>query len=375
MPRILFVITEDWALATHRLHLVKAAQANGHSVAVATRVDTLRHEFEALGILVFNWRLKRRSMNLVREILVLNSLHRIIKEFKPDLIHAVALKPVIYSGFITKLGFKGGVVLALGGIGYIFSNNSLKAKILRIPIKLMLRSALVGHRRRLILQNPDDVAHFLGSGVIDSNKIRLVKGAGVETEIFTSSPLPEGDPIIVLPSRLLWDKGIFEFYTVAKRLKRYSQSAKFVIVGDPDHHNPATIPDTFINEWTASGIVENWQRVGHSDMPEIYRQALIVCLPSYREGLPKVLLEAASSSRPIVAFDVAGCREVVRPGINGSLVPFGDVDMLENAILDLMNSRVKCATMGENGRKIIEKEFSSEVVNKQTFEIWDEVIN
>ena len=147
-----------------------------------------------------------------------------------------------------------------------------------------------------------------------------------------------------------------------------------MIVGDTDQQNPANIPNTTIKHWTDAGVVEHWQRVSHEEMPEIYKKASIVCLPSYREGLPKVLLEAASSARPIVAFDVAGCRDAVRSGVNGTLVPFKSVDSLQAAIWDLMLDRQKCTEMGKQGRCLVEQQFSSDIINDYTFKIWKEVM-
>ena len=374
MARILFVISEDWALATHRLHLVKAALKQGHTIAVATRISTYRDQLENLGVTVFDWRLQRRSLHPFRELLTIKSLRTFISSFNPDLIHAVALKPVIYTGLATRFGFAGGIVFALGGVGYIFSNSSLRALTLRVPIKLLVAIALMGRQRRLILQNEDDVEHFTKAGIIDRRTIRLVRGAGVETDLFKPSPIPFGAPVVLLPSRLLWDKGVYEFVKVAERLKNELPQSRFVIVGDTDQQNPANIPNTTIRLWTNAGVVEHWQRVSHEKMPEIYKKASIVCLPSYREGLPKVLLEAASSARPIVAFDVAGCRDVVRPGVNGTLVPFKSVDLLQAAIWDLMLDRQRCIEMGIRGRGLVEQKFSSEIINDYTFKIWKEVM-
>ena len=265
------------------------------------------------------------------------------------------------------------MVSALGGVGYIFSADSIKARLLRTPVKMLLKLGLLGKSRLLILQNPDDIALWKRARAVVSDKFRLVRGAGVETGLFTASSIPEGPSMIILPARLLWDKGVGEFVNVARRLKAKRPKVRFVLVGDIDPHNPASITQDQINEWVTAGIVENLLRVGHEEMPAIYRQATIVCLPSYREGLPKALLEAASSARPVVAFDVSGCREIVRDGINGSLVPFRNELALEAALLELIDNKSRCAKFGKEGRKIVECEFSADVINRQTFEIWNEL--
>jgi glycosyltransferase involved in cell wall biosynthesis len=369
--RVLFVITEDWALISHRLHLVDAAIAAGYEVGLVTRVTKHRKMLEARGVKLFEWHLQRRSLNPLREIMVLINLCQIFWLFKPDIIHAVAQKPVIYAGFARKFYDKAAFIGALGGVGFVFTGKSFKAKVLRPLVKLFLKFALMGERTRLILQNNDNINIIQRLGVIDAFCIRLVRGAGVETEKFLPSPMPTGVPMVILPARMLWDKGVGEFVRVAGRIKARDIQARFVLVGDIDLHNPASVSQAQIDNWVASGTVEQWGRRG--DMELVYPQASIVCLPSYNEGLPKVLLEAASSSRPVVAFDVSGCRDVARDGVNGALVAFGDEAALQTALVRLIEDKKLCQTMGENGRKIVETEFSSVIINAQTFAIWNEV--
>ena len=173
---------------------------------------------------------------------------------------------------------------------------------------------------------------------------------------------------------MLWDKGVGEFVNVARRIRLIRPDVRFVLVGDVDLQNPASISKKQIEIWVNEGCIEHLDRVSHKDMPEIYKSASIVCLPSYREGLPKVLLEAASCGRPLVAFDVPGCREIVLSGINGELVPFGREDLLEDAILSLIDDRQRCVQFGIRGRQLACSEFASTVINTQTGEIWRELI-
>jgi glycosyltransferase involved in cell wall biosynthesis len=197
-----------------------------------------------------------------------------------------------------------------------------------------------------------------------------VRGAGVEIEKYCPSPIPKGVPMIILPARMLWDKGVAEFVRAARRIKAQGVNARFTLVGDIDQHNPVTVTQHQIDQWVEEGVVEQWGR--RDDMDKVYPQASIVCLPSYNEGMPKVLLEAASCARPLVAFDVSGCREIVRDGVNGFLVNFGDETALETAIVKLIKDRSLCKKMGVNGREIVEQEFSGEMINAQTFGIWNE---
>ena len=374
MARILFVITEDWALVSHRLHLVIYAIEHGFEVAVATKMHSCREEFERLGIMVFDWPLKRRSVNPISEIITVFRLRRIISEFQPNLIHTVALKPVIYTGLATRLFFGGAVVSALGGVGYIYSSNRMHARLLRYPAGLLLKVALFGKRRRLILQNIDDFDLFSQARVILTPNMHLVKGAGVEVDSFRFSKLPVDVTRIILPARMLWDKGVGEFVNVARRIRMKRPEVRFVLVGDVDAQNPASIPKGQIDKWVEEGCVIHLDRVSHKQMPAIYKSASIVCLPSYREGLPKVLLEAASVGRPLVAFDVPGCREIVRSGSTGELVPFGREDLLEQALMSLIDDKERCEQFGINGHHLVRSEFASEVINEQTSQIWQELL-
>ena len=370
--KVLFVITEDWALISHRLHLVEAAIDAGYEVALATRINKHRKIIEDKGIKIFEWRLNRGSLNPIMEIKAIFSLIKIILVFKPNIIHAVAQKPVIYSGLARKFYFKTSFIGTLGGVGFVFTSKNIRAAILRPLLKLLLKSALVGKRTRLILQNKDNINTIEKINVINPKYIRLVKGAGVETEKFLPTKIPSGIPIIILPGRMLWDKGVGEFVKVASRIKAKNIKAKFVLVGDIDLDNPESIQQIQIDKWVESGIVEQWGRC--EDMEKVYKKSSIVCLPSYNEGLPKVLLEASSCARPIVTFDVPGCREVLKNKGNGFLVEFGNEYELELSIIKLINDRKLREKMGKKGREIVQRHFASKIINAKTFRIWSEVI-
>lgn len=370
--RVLFIITEDWALISHRLHLVDAAISAGYEVGIATRINKHYHTLKKHGVKIFEWDLKRRSLNPIREIITLIRLYQILWLFKPDIIHAVAQKPVIYAGMVRRFYRNVAFIGTLGGVGYIFTNKSLKARLLRPIVIIFLKLALMQKKTRLILQNIDNINTIKNIGIVDHRNIRLIRGAGVETDKFLPSEIPIGIPTVILPGRLLWDKGVGEFIRVAKRIKARGIKARFVLVGNIDLDNPETVPQAKIDKWVKSGIIEQWGKCDY--METVYQQISIVCLPSYNEGLPKVLLEAASCSRPTIAFDVPGCREVIQDEVNGFLVEFGNEYKLENLLIKLIKSNKLCNKMGKEGRKIAETEFSSVIINKQTFNIWNEII-
>lgn len=368
--RILFVISEDWALISHRLHLVEYAIAKGFEVGLATRITKYENILEEKGVKLFRWNLERRSLNPIREVYSVFNLNRILRVFKPDIIHAVAQKPIIYAGFANKFSYKSSLIANLGGIGYVFTSESCKAKLLKPIVIFLLKYVLSGNKTRLILQNNDNINTIKKLNIIQNNYIRLVKGAGVEIEKFLPSSIPKGIPIVILPGRMLRDKGVFEFSRVAQKINSKVRKALFVIVGEIDKHNPETLHQYHIDNWVESGILEHWGR--REDMEKVYAKTSIVCLPSYNEGLPKVLIEAASCGRPIIAFDVPGCREVIEHGLNGFLINFRDENQLEKYLTKLIDNKKLCEQMGKNGRKIVENKFSSQIINNQTFSIWKE---
>jgi len=371
--RVLFVITEDWAVISHRLHLIDSAIASGYQVGLATRTTKYYNKLVSRGIKVFHWNLERKSLNPIKEIIVLLRLCQILWDFRPDIIHAVAQKPLIYSGLARKLFSKAVFIGTLGGVGFIFTSKSLKARLLKPFIKFFLKISLSGDNSRLILQNKANVDLVKKINIINNRKIKLIKGAGVETDKFVPSKIPNKLPIVILPGRMLWDKGIGEFVRVAKRLNKRKIIARFVLVGDVDLHNPETVSQKEIDKWVVSGIIEHWKR--RDDMEKVYKKTSIVCLPSYSEGLPKVLLEAGSCARPTIAFDVPGCNEVIKNRVNGLLIEFKNEKALEIALAELIENKSLCEKLGKEGRKIVEKEFSSSIINSKTFNVWNELFH
>lgn len=373
MKRLLFIITEDWYFVSHRLHLAKAAISAGYQVALLSKFTNHRNIVLDEGIRVFDWSLNRSSSNPFLEIHSICGIVSTIRQFQPDLVHAVAIKPVLYSAIACRLTRLQNRVFALGGLGFIFSSQKRFAKLIRPLIVLALRMLLRGQNVKVILQNTDDCSVLYLTGIVNKDKIRLIRGAGVDTNYFSPHQLPTGTPLVVLPARMLWDKGVGEFVECSRALKEKGIVANFLLVGSPDTHNPESVSIDQLKKWKEEGVVD-W--CGHiEDMPNIYKQSSIVCLPSYREGLPKVLLEAASSGRPIVAYDVPGCREVVINDVNGFLVPLKDEDALVQAIEKLLRDHELCIRFSKAARELVLAEFSQEKIAEETMQVWEEVLS
>lgn len=370
--KLLFVVTEDWYFVSHRLPLAVAAIAAGMEVSIATNVSSHAEVIRQAGIKLYPWKLNRGSTGLLAEFKALCGLLKIYWQVRPDIVHQVAIKPVLYGSLLAKLLRIPRVVNALGGMGAIFSDTSGKRGRLRAVVLAGFRSLLNRRGSLLILQNPDDCELMVNGAAIARENIRLIRGAGVDVRVFDVVPEPEGTPLVVLPARMLTDKGVVEFVEAARLLKAQGVQARFALVGGTDECNPASVPPARLKDWVDSGTVEWHGR--RDDMPAVYHSATLVCLPSYREGLPKALLEAAACGRAIVATDVPGCREIVRHGENGLLVEVRDVAALAKAMATLLSDTATRQAMGAAGRQMVLQEFSEEKVVADTLEIYQELM-
>lgn len=369
---LLFFVTEDWYFCSHRLPLALAARKTGYEVSVVTNVCCHGEAIKRSGIKLIPLKLSRRGINPLKELQVIWRLASIYRKEQPDIVHHVALKPVVYGSIASQMAKVPFVVNAMAGLGFLFSSKSLKARTVRPLILLLFRFLLNLQGSHVILQNPDDVNLLSKSGILARERIALIRGSGVDTAEFKVEPEPTGDLIVTLASRLLWDKGVGEFVEAARMLKEQGVSARFVLVGEGDPENPTAILRDQLQGWHEEGVVEWWGR--RDDMATVFAKIHIVCLPSYREGLPKVLLEAAACGRPIVTTDAPGCREIVQDGLNGFLVPVRDARAVAEALKKLLASPKLRQTMGMHGRKLVEREFTLEKVNMQTLALYEELI-
>jgi glycosyltransferase involved in cell wall biosynthesis len=354
-PRLLFLVTEDWYFCSHRLDLAKAAQAAGYEVHVATRVAAHGEIIRACGFHLHDVRLGRRVGNPLVEILTLS---RLFRRLRPAILHAVALKPAVFGSLAARLAGLSAVVNAVSGLGYVFINRHGVAGLLRPLMIAAIRFLFGGRNRHVIVQNTDDKAFF--DTLVAPARVHLIRGAGIDVEHFVPYPEQPGVPVAAAVARLLWDKGVGELVDAARLLHRRGVPLRVVLVGKPDPDNPRTIDEPTVRGWVAEGAVEWW---GHrDDIGEVWRQAHIAVLPSYREGLPKALLEAAACGRPLVATDVPGCNELVTDGDNGLLVPVREVPALADALERLATDPALRARLGTRARQRAEREFSSRQV-------------
>lgn len=369
--KILFLVTEDWYFWSHRLPIAKAAIANGYEVVLATRVTDHGKRITDQGIRLIHLGLRRRSKNPFHEFSSILELIRIYKAERPDLAHHVALKPVLYGSIAARICGIKSVVNAVAGLGYVFVADGVKGVLLR-SIMTGLNKLAFSHRNcKGIFQNPEDNKVFIDRGIIRPEQSVLVRGSGVDTKLFSPVPEVDGVPKIILASRMLWDKGVGELVEAARILKRQSVAGSVILAGQPDPENPASIPEKKLADWDREGVI-SWLGF-RDDVAELLKQSHIAALPSYREGVPKGLLEAAAAGLPLVATDVPGCREVVRPDVNGFLVPPKDPESLARALNILLQNREMRRRMGRESREIAVNEFSEELVIRTTLSLYEDL--
>tara|TARA_B100000686_G_scaffold104556_1_gene111824 strand:+ start:5531 stop:6667 length:1137 start_codon:yes stop_codon:yes gene_type:complete len=371
--KLFFIVSEDKSFWSHRLSLALSAIDAGYDVTLVSNFNKLESKIKNRGVNVININFVRSSKHPFTDLKNIFKLIFILRKEKPDIIHNVALKTILIASIAGLFSKKMVIINAFTGLGYVFSSDQLHAKLIRFFIKPIFKLLFRRSNYWTIFQNPDDMNLFERLGLINLNQSTLIRGSGVETNKFIQSDDLNKIPVVMLASRMLWDKGVGEFVKVAKRAYKNKINAEFMLVGGIDNDNPMSIPLSTLNQWVSNGDVQ-WE--GHSDnMPDMLASASIVCLPSYREGLPKVLLEAAAIGRPLIASDGPGCREIVRDKYNGLLVKMRDADSLYEAVLMLVNNRKMRETMGRNSRTLVETELSTTIINTQTIELYRRVVN
>lgn len=374
MPKLLFTVTEDWAFCSHRIPTAQAARDAGFDVVVAARMNAHRAQIEALGFRTVPWAIKRESLNPFSELSALFDLVRIYKDERPDVAYHVAIKSILYGSIAARLAGVGRTVNLFSGMGVVFISKALKFRVIRALVTPLLRWALKPRGARLHVQNTDDRALLNGLGISQPDNTDLVPGSGLDLENFPATPEPQtARPKAVLVARMLWDKGVGELMQAARILKHRKVPLDIVLVGEPDPANPASIVQRQLQDWADEGLMQWLGR--RSDVADILKDSHIAVLPSYREGMPRSLLEAAAIGRPLVAFDAPGCRDLVRDGENGVLVPFQDATALADALQRLAEDGALRQRLGAQARADVEKTYSADAIRTQLSAIFKRLKN
>lgn len=372
-PKILYLVTEDWYFLSHRLALARAAAAAGYDVVVAARDTGQSAAIAAAGLRFVPIGLKRTGRNPFGELRAVLELRRLYRRERPDLVHQVALKPVLYGSFAAGLAGVAVMVNALTGLGYVFASTERLARLLRAPISVALRFCVNRAGSVVLLQNSDDARLLIDARIVERARVAVIRGSGVDTMRFrplekpAANPTPQ-PPIAVMVSRMLRDKGVAELVDAARALRERRVPIRVVLVGSPDPGNPASIGESLLRGWAAAGHVEWWG--ARNDVAKFLPKCQIAVLPSYREGLPRSLLEAAACGLPMVAADVPGCREIVRHEETGLLVPPRNAGALANALARLARDGALRAALGRRAREVVEREFSEPIMIGQTLALY-----
>ncbi|WNO61674.1 glycosyltransferase family 4 protein [Rheinheimera sp. MMS21-TC3] len=369
MKKLLFVVNVDWFFISHRLPIALAAQRDGYEVHLACNFTDQAEYLASLGFVLHQLDLSRSGTGLLSEINAFKGIYAMLRKVKPDIVHLVTIKPVIYGGIASRFLKVKQRVASISGLGYIFIARGLRASILRFAVSLLYRFALhSADTTKVIFQNPDDKQLLLDLGIIDPSQAVMIRGSGVDLSRYDVQPEPISTPVVMLVARLLIDKGVLEFVEAARELSRRGAEIRMVLVGDTDDGNPKSVSSADISRWLDEGIVEHWGY--QKDINNIIAQANIIVLPSYREGLPKSLIEAAACGRAVITTDVPGCRDAITPNVTGLLVPVKESAGLVAAICKLTEDTALRARMGLAGRQLAEEAFDIELVIKTHLQLY-----
>ncbi len=351
--KILFVINDLPFFLSHRLPLARAARKSGYTVCIAGPAEQkklLSDEFD-----FYELPLSRAGKTLGKEFHTLVSIYKLMRKLKPDLVHLITIKPVLYGGLASRLAGVPAVIAAVSGLGAVFIAQGFFASCFRVMVGRFYRLALGHPNSYVIFQNPDDKEQFVRAGFVSEERTCLIRGSGVDLDRYPFLPEPEQRCVVVMVARLLIDKGIREFVDAARILRERKVDVSMRVIGDLDPANPAAVTQKQFDQWKFDADVEF---CGYrSDIAHQYAASNIACLPSYREGLPKSLIEAASCGRAVITTDAPGCRYALESGKTGILVPVRNATALADAIEYLVKNPDERRKMGEAGRELAEREF------------------
>lgn len=366
--KILYIVNVDWFFISHRLPIALRAIKEGHKVHLACAITDQEDYLKSLGIKIHRVKFKRGLSGVLYDLKSIITLGRIIKTLKPDVCHCVTIKPVLYGGILSRICKVKKTVLAISGLGYVFINNNFKLKILR-KFVLFLYKFAISKNTILIFQNNSDREFFTSRKLCDYSQTELIKGSGVDLKYFNFQPEKNGSMNITFLGRLLKDKGIDEFCRAAEIVLLKHDFAQFKIYGGFDQENPQGINIDYLK---TKYNHPNITFYGHTtNVRDALRNSNIVVLPSYREGMPKILLEAAASGRAIITTDVPGCRDAIVNNQTGLLVEVKNVINLSNAMQNLICSNKLREEFGKNGRKYAERNFDINEVVKRHVNIYE----
>ncbi|MFV2043802.1 MAG: glycosyltransferase family 4 protein [Anaerolineales bacterium] len=373
MNRVLLVSNSDWYLHNYRRKLLQSLIAEGHEVLALTPPGPYVDDLEAVGVGWHPLPFDRKGMNPFMESNTLLKCFRAYKALRPDLVHHFTMKPVLYGSLASRGSNIPAVVNSVTGLGYLFGGTAFKVRAARRAVRPLFRYGLANPRQVTVFQHGADRQNFLDMRLVSEANTRIIPGSGVDPERFHSRGEPDGEPEILMVSRLLWSKGIGDFVELSRHFRTKGVKVRMRLVGDLDLGNPDAISAEQAEDWQRKGLIE-WS--GHrEDVEQDIGRCSIVVLPTrYREGIPRVLLEAAASEKPVVATDIPGCRDVIYNGRNGYLFTPGDQLGFQEAVQTLLDDAELRRSMGAEGRKLVLERFAEERITEQTLSLYGELL-
>lgn len=359
------------SVASFRGDLVRELVATGNDVTVMTAAATPKVEsnIRGLGAKFRPYAVQRNSLDLASDLRTLAELRKAIAEIEPNVILAYTIKPIVWGGIAARSRLKrcqqARFFALVTGLGYAFQGGSLKRRVLRAAVTRLYRFAL-GRAAGVIFQNSDNRDLFVERKIVDAAKCYVVSGSGIDVARFAKQPLPEGPPHFLLIARLLGEKGIREYCQAAELVHAKHPEAQFSLVG-PEDPSPDGIPLAEIEAWQAKGAIT--YHGATTDVRPFIENCHVYCLPSYHEGMPRTVLEAMATGRPILTTDVVGCKETVEPGENGWLVPKAEAEALAERMIWFIENREAWPAMADASRRLAEERFDVRKVNRDMLEI------
>jgi glycosyltransferase involved in cell wall biosynthesis len=377
MPKVVLFANTDWYLYNFRMSFARTLREEGFEVILLSPDGEYGPKLRDLGFCWHAVPMNRRSLNPLRELALVMWLARFFAREKPQIVHGFTIKSAVYGSLASKLASVPARVNAVAGMGYVFTSGDLKARVLKPLVRQVMRLALNGRDSILVLQNPDDIRLFEAARIVNQKAIRLIKGSGVDLTRFKMKSAAAQEPVLplraLLAARLVWDKGIAEYVEAARLLRREHRTVRFLLAGSPDDGNPASVSAAVVEGWVKEGLVEWLGQV--SDMPKLFSEVDVMVLPSYREGLPKALIEAAACGLPLITTDAPGCREVVsESGVDGISVPVRDVPALAAALRLLDDDREMGRKLGLAAREKALINFDERIVIEKTLSVYRELV-
>lgn len=370
MKKLLFIVNTPEFFISHRLPIALEARNNGYQVLVATGEGRAAAQIIEHGFKHYRVEVSRSNQNPVGELKAFFQIVTLLAKIKPDVLHLVTIKPVLYGGVAARFLRINGVVAAVSGLGSVFVSETFLGEIRKEIVIWLYRLALNHKRVITIFQNENDRDTLLECGAVNKHRFKMIRGSGVNLNEFSYFPESNKTPIVTMAARLLKEKGVYDFFYAAKVLKRRGLDVTFQLVGSVDPGNPSSITVKELDDWKMSGLIDI---LGfRSDIASLYTNSNIVCLPSfYGEGLPKTLIEAAACGRAVITTDMPGCRDAVIPNVTGLLVPAKEPEILAGAIQKLIEDRELRISLGVSGRKFAEEVFDIKCIVNQHLEIYE----